>query len=592
VKIINLSLVICALILSGCGKNQNNQNRQQTRQNISNVTPTNIDSTGDYDPIANPQAPTGGELTTWGSGFPKSLNYWLNNQSTASEAMGLLFEGLVSLHSTRNEPIGMLAQSWEISPDGKTYIFSIDKRASWSDGKPVTAEDVQFYYDVIMDPKNMTSVFRVDLKRFDRPEIINDKTIKITAHEHHWSAGGMVAFPKHAWKDLDFNKINFDFPVVSGPYRIKELQKNQYLLFERRNDWWGRSRKYNAGKYNFENIKYKFMEDQIKVLEAFKKGDFDVYPIYSSSLWMKQTDFDAVKNGWVVKQKVYNMEPRGFQGFAINLRREKFKDVRARQALCYLLNRESMNEKLMFNQYFLLNSFYPDLYTDNVNHAAPMIHFNPDTARALLKAAGWEVGADGMLAKNGRPFEVSFLNYSEDLRHLNIYVEDLKKIGVKASIQQFSQSTVHKYMDKHDFDLYWANWGASRLRDPEAEWHSATADQTASNNYPGVKDAFIDSLIELQKTEMSLDKRNDILKAIDKRLCQIVPYVFLWNADNTRLLYWNRFGTPRNVLDKFDRDNCIVTYWWYDAKKAGTLQDAMKKNSPLPKEQFEIRYQE
>jgi microcin C transport system substrate-binding protein len=147
-------------------------------------------------------------------------------------------------------------------------------------------------------------------------------------------------------------------------------------------------------------------------------------------------------------------------------------------------------------------------------------------------------------------------------------------------------------MDNHDFDLYWVNWSASRLRDPEAEWHSSTADQIASNNYTGLKDKTVDSLIEIQKMEMDINKRNDILRSIDRRLCEIVPYVQLWQADHNRILYWNRFSAPANVYDKFDRENCIVTYWWYDAAKDAALQKAMKANTPLPKEPFEVHYRE
>jgi microcin C transport system substrate-binding protein len=429
--------------------------------------------------------------------------------------------------------------------------------------------------------------------------VIDDHTLQITAIETHWSnfwaAAGLSAFPQHVWKDLDFNKQNFDFPVVSGPYRIKEVEKNRYCLLERRSDWWGRARRYTQGKYNFEHIKYKFMEDQFKALEAFKKGDLDAYPVYTSSIWMKQTDFEAVRKGWVVRQKHYNQEPKGYQGFAINVRKEKFLDVRVRQALCYLINRESMNEKLMFNQYFLLNSFFPDLYPGNVNPDAPMVRFNPDTARILLKTAGWEVGSDGILAKNGKPLEVSFLTSSEDLRHLNVYVEDLKKVGIKPTIEQLSLSTVRKRIDNHDFDLYWAAWGASRLRDPEAEWHSSTADQIASNNFGGVKDPLVDSLINAQKTEMNIDKRNDILRRIDKRLCEIVPYVLLWQVDHHRLLYWHRFGTPKYLLDKYNREDGITVYWWYDRKKDDALRAAMgagASGGDIPKEPAEVHYSE
>ena len=130
------------------------------------------------------------------------------------------------------------------------------------------------------------------------------------------------------------------------------------------------------------------MTDRNKALEAFKKGIFDAYPIYTSSIWMKKTQFEQVEKGWVVRQAVYNKQPKGYQGLAVNLRNPKFEDVRVRQALGYLLNREAMNEKFMYNQYFLLNSFYPDLYENNINPAREVTPYNPEKARQLLADAG------------------------------------------------------------------------------------------------------------------------------------------------------------------------------------------------------------
>lgn len=230
-----------------------------------------------------------------------------------------------------------------------------------------------------------------------------------------------------------------------------------------------------------------------------------------------------------------------------------------------------MNEKLMYNQYFLLNSYYPDLYPKNQNPDVEMVTYNPEKARTLLKEAGWLVGDDGILQKDGKTFELSFLTHSSDQRHLNIYLEDIKKVGIKATVEQLSLSSLRKRLDNHKFDMFWTSWGASRLRDPEASWHSSTADQVATNNMCGVSDKNIDSLIEAQKTEMDLNKRNEILKQIDKRLNEIVPYVLLWQSDNHRLLSWNEFGTPKHVFDKFNREDAIVAYWWYDKDKAQSL---------------------
>jgi microcin C transport system substrate-binding protein len=147
-------------------------------------------------------------------------------------------------------------------------------------------------------------------------------------------------------------------------------------------------------------------------------------------------------------------------------------------------------------------------------------------------------------------------------------------------------------MDNHEFDMYWVAWGAGRLRDPEPVWISTTADEVASNNYPGVKDPLIDSLIIAQKTEMDLDKRNAILSRIDGRLNQIIPYVLLWQADHHRILYWNRFGTPTYVFDKFGREDCIPTYWWVDPDKDKAMQEAIKSGATLPANSGDVHYQE
>jgi microcin C transport system substrate-binding protein len=328
--------------------------------------PVYENATGEFDPVAVPsEALPCGEIALWGASTPFSLNMWQDYNSFSASIMSMLFEPLAELHSTENRSVGVLASAWEISEDGMSYSFKMDSRARWSDGKPVTAYDVQFYYDVIMDPKNLTPIFKVGLSRLERPEVLDSLNFTVKAKDPHWGnfweAAGMVAFPKHVWEGKDFNSIRFEFPVVSGPYAIKQMKIDRALELVRREDWWGRQKNYNAGKYNFNKITYRFMEDRNKALEALKKGDFDAYPIYTSAIWINQTDFDAVSKGYVLKNKVFNEEPKGFQGFALNLRRDKFKDTRVRKALSLLLNRELMNEKFMFNQYFLLNTYYPSL---------------------------------------------------------------------------------------------------------------------------------------------------------------------------------------------------------------------------------------
>lgn len=584
-----LAILLIAFTLNAC-----NEKAPEKSNKVSCPTSPNYpESTGEFDPIASKEALPCGSITLWGSSMPKSFNMWEDYNSFSAQLMSLMFEPLVTLHSVEDREIGILAEKWEISEDGKTFTFKIDPRAKWSDGKRITAEDIQFYYDVIMSPKNLTPIFKVGLSRFDRPEVLDSLTIQVRAKESHWGnfweAAGLTAFPKHAWKDKDFNNIRFDFPITSGPYKIKEFREDRYVELERRKDWWGFSKNWNHGKYNFENIKFRFMEDQTKVLEAFKKQNFDAYALYTSSIWMKQTDFEAVQKGYVVKQKIYNKEPIGFQGMAFNLRREKFQDLRVRRALSMLMNRKMMNEKYMYNQYFLLNSYYPDLWENNKNPKAENFEYAPDSARKLLSDAGFVPDAEGMLSKNGVPFEITFITSSSEMRHLTLYLEDLKKAGIRVHIEQMSQSTLRKRLDEADFDMYWVNWGAGRLRDPEASWHSETANAKGTNNLSGLQDPIVDSLIDLQKNEFVLEKRNEILKALDHRLTEIVPYVLMWQADHHRILYWNRFGTPEKVFDKFGREESIPVYWFYDEKKANALSENMKAGKILPAEPKEIK---
>ena len=553
-----------------------------------------LEKKGNPDPLADSRAQKGGSITVWGANFPKSLNYWLDANSLSGSIAGLMFETLADLHSLKNRAEGNLAASWRVLDGGRTFVFKIRPQAKWSDGVPVTARDFQFYYDVIMNKKHLTSPFRVQLRRLHRPEVVDKKTLRVRVKKTHWknfwTAAGLFAFPAHAWRDKDFNKINYKFPVVSGPYKIRDLGKDRYLLLERRGDWWGRSLHYNRHKFNFDYIRYRFIGDRNKALIALRKGDFDLYPIYTSSIWVKRTKFDSVKKNWVVRQRVYNRRPKGFQGFAVNMRREKFKDIRVREALSHLLNRSAMNEKFMFNVYFLLNTHFPDLYPNNVNPRVSVRKYDPARARALLKEAGWKVGPKGFLEKNGKRFTLKFLTYDAEKRHLELYLGDLRKVGIDASIDQTTLSTARKRLDEFNYDMFWTAWGASRLRDPESNWHSSTANQKASFNFPGLKDREVDRLIDAMRLETNLDRRNALMIKLDERLYRLIPYVLLWQSAYHRVLYWNRYGRPAHMFGKYGDEDSALVYWWLDKKKSAALEKAMSENKPLAAEPRAVRY--
>jgi len=548
------------------------------------------------DSLASPHAQKGGEVKTFGGQYPKSLNYYLDNNTLSAEVFGSMFETLLAMNPiTLNYEPG-LADWWTISEDKKTFTFHLDPDAKWSDGQPVTAEDVRWTYDAIMDPKNLTGPHKISMERFQPPEVIDKRTIRFTAKKVHWknlqAAGGFQILCKHAYKDTDFNKINFEFPVVSGPYKLGKIEEGLFVQINRRQDWWEAHAKRNQGKFNFDTITYRFYAERTNAFEAFKKGQIDLFPVYTSRIWINETKGDAFFKNHIVKQKVYNHKPVGFQGFAMNMRKAPFDDVRVRKAMAYLLDRRKMNHTLMYDQYFLHRSYFEDLYSPENPCPNPLIELDKQKGRDLLKAAGWRVNPEtGYLEKNEQRFTFRFLSRdaSSD-KFLAIYAEDLKDVGIELVIDKKDWAAWARDMDEYNFQMTWAAWSAGVFKDPESMWLSTEAERKGGNNITGFKNDTVDELIEKQKTIFDIQKRNDIYRQIDQIIYQAYPYVLLWNIDYTRLLYWNKFGTPRTVLSKYGDEASALVYWWMDPDAKALLGDAVEHKTPLPPNSASVKF--
>ena len=554
------------------------------------------DPSGRTDPLASPDAQKGGEVTTFGGQYPKSLNYYLDSNVLSAEVFGYMFETLLSMHPVTLAYEPALADKWHISDDKKTFTFHLDPDARWSDGTPVTAGDVQWTYDMIMDPKHMTGPHKISMERFHRPEVIDAHTIRFTAKKVHWknlqAAGGFHVLCRHAYKDRDFNKVNFEFPVVSGPYRPGEMEEGRYIKLRRRKNWWDADAAANQGKFNFNTIKYRFFAERSNAFEAFKKGNIDIFPVYTSRIWINETSGEPFFNNYIIKQKVHNKQPIGFQGFAMNMRRAPFDDLRVRKAMAYLLDRRKMNRTLMYNQYFLHRSYYEDLYSPAHPCPNPLIEMNKEKARALLKEAGWRVNPKtGFLEKNGRRLAFQFLsrNAASD-KFLSIYAEDLKDVGIEMTIDRKDWAAWARDMEEYNFQMTWAAWSAGVFKDPESMWASSEAERKGGNNITGFTNERVDALIEKQKTLFDVEKRNAICREIDQIIYDDFPYALLWNIDYTRLLYWNKFGMPPTVLSKYGNEASALVYWWLDPDAQALLKDARKHHTPLPPRPAEIHF--
>jgi len=539
-------------------------------------------------PIASPDALVGGGISSFAGQYPNSFNYYIANNTFCAELFSLMYETLLDMDPITAEYTPGIAEKWTISDDKKTITFYIDKRAKWSDGRPITAKDVKWTFDAILDPANMTGPHKVSLERFSAPEIDGKYVIRFTAKEVHWknlgAAGGFHILPRHIFADRDFNKINFEFPVVSGPYHLGDTEEGAYTKLLRRDDWWRRADERYRNTGNFETIAFRFFAERENAFEAFKKGMIDVFPIHTSRLWVKETLGEKFTMNWIVKQKVQNYNPIGFQGFAMNMRRKPFDDPRVRKAMARLLNREQMNRTLMYNQYFMHRSYFEDLYSKENPCANPEYTYDRKKAIALLSAAGWNANPKtGLLEKDGQQLVVNFLTRASTAdKFLQIYNEDLKDVGIVLEIERKDWASWGKDMEACNFDMTWAAWSASIFKDPESMWHSGEADRQNGSNITGFRDKAVDTLIDQQKTLFDINRRHAICRKIDSIIARQCPYALLWNINYTRLLYWNKFGTPPTVLSKYGDANSAIAYWWYDPDSAADLEDAVKKRIPLP----------
>ena len=539
-------------------------------------------------PLASERAEKGGQLAAFMGPYPKSFNYYLDQNTMSAELFGQFYETLMTQHPLTLDLEPLLASRCVLGDDRRTFTFTMNPQARWSDGRPVTAEDVRWTFEAVMDPKNLTGPHKIGLERFEAPEVLDEATIRFVAREIHWenllTLAGLQVLPKHAFAGKDFNLQNFDFPVVSGPYRLGAIREGLQVTLERRSDWWAAGLPRFRNVANFDVLRFRFFEERDNAFEAFKKGEIDLFPVYTAHVWANQTSGEKYDRNWLVKQEIWNQKPVGFQGIALNQRRPPLDDPRVRRALAHLYHREKMNETLMFNAYFLHRSYYEDLYDANRPCPNDGIPFDKEQARALLAEAGWQADpATGRLAKDGQPLRLRYLSRgATDDKFTAIFQEDLKDVGIELIVDKKDWAAWTKDMDEYSFDMTWAAWSAGIFKNPESMWLSKEADRPSGQNITGYKNPDVDALIEAQRTEFDVQKRHDIVRRIDAIVTKDMPYVLLWNKSDTRLVWWNKFGLPDAPLGKFGDERSAHAYWWYDPDAAADLSHAMKTGRVLP----------
>ena len=561
----------------------------------------------DYELIGDPRAIKGGVFRQQILNFPGTLRIYGPEANTVLNfyiIQRLVYEPLVWLHPSTLEYIPALATHWQISPDRMTYRFRINPNARWADGQPVVAQDVVASWDLLMDPGIQSPMDRITFAKFERPVAESKYIVRVKSKELTWrnflnfaTQEGWVIFPAHVLKKVDgaAYRTEYNFKVLpgSGPYAIAEADvlKGKGLSLRRRTDYWAAKERRNVGRGNFDELRFLVVRDDNLAFEMFKRGDYDFHYENVSRRWVQEMNFDRVQRGLIQRRKVYNDNPSGIQGLAFNTRKPPFDDIRFRQAMAHLLNRERLIQTLFFNEYPPLNSYSAGGIYENPNN--PKMPYEPQRALKLLNDSGWNArDAQGRLTRDGKPLIVELL-YSDkgSERWLTIYQDDLRKAGITLNLRLVTPETRFQLQQQRRFDMVTAAWAAATFPNPEPEYSSTLADVPDTNNITGIKDKRIDELIAQYDLEFDQTKRAAIIREIDGILANLHHYVLEWDAPFQRIAYWNKFGHPEGYLSRIDDYHSASWLWWIDPERERQLNRSMADPSAkLEVGPLEVRY--
>lgn len=550
-----------------------------------------------FDLIGDARAVKGGVFRDWMGAFPGTLRMagpeW--NTSANYEIASLVYEPLLTLHPTTLEYMPVLATHWQIAPDRKTFRFRIDPNARFSDGTPVTAEDVVASWKFLTDKTLQDLFFNTEYGKLEQPIAESKYIVRMTAKTLNFTnfltAATIRIFPAHILKNVNgaayLRDYNFKLMPGTGPYTVNEadVKKGSSISIRRRTDYWADKYRANVGQYNFDEIRLTVVRDQNLAFEMFKKGDLDYHYVNISQRWVQELNTPNFQRGLSIKRKVFNNYPQSTQFLAFNTRRAPWDDLRVRKAFTLLLDRQRLIDTLFFKEYVPLNSFFPATEYENPNN--PKNSYDPQQAVALLAEAGWkDRDAQGRLTKNGQPLQIELLYDDKGgERWLTIYQDDLRKVGITLNLRLTSAETQFKMMMQRQFDLAYGAWGAGNVFPlPRPEYHSSTADVPNTNNISGFKNKRVDELCDLYDVEFDQAKRAALLREMDGILTSQYHYIMEWTAPSQRIAYWNHFGMPQGTFSRVgDFSGTLAPgmpqLWWIDPARRQKLDQALKDSS-------------
>lgn len=563
------------------------------RPGISTIGDLKHPSGFDHFDYVNPQAPKGGTLRLSGEGSFDTLNPLLA-RGEAGAGLGLVFDTLLTpaldeLYSS----YGLLAESLKYPDDMTSATFRLRTEAKWADGQPVTPDDVVFSFEQARKNDPQMEFYYRHVKSVEKT---GDHDVTFSFDEPNnrelpQIVGQLVIVPKHWWeangadgKPRDISRTSLEIPMGSGPYRMVSVTPGSKIRYERRDDYWGKDLNVNVGQNNFGAIEYTYFADRDVMFEAFRSNDTDYWWENAAKRWATAYDFPAVKDGRIKREEVENeMRKVGVMvGFIFNLRRDKFTDEKLREALNYAFDFEELRRTIFYGSYERIDSFYfrtelassglpegreleilkevkdlvpPEVfttpYTNPVAGDPAKLRDNLRTAIGMLKEAGYELKGNRMVnVKTGQPLSFEILLNGPTIEPVALaFSQNLKKIGVDASVRSIEPSQFTNRWRSRDFDVIYNGWGESiNPGNEQAEyWGSDAAKRDGSQNYSGIIDPGVDALIKKVIFAKDRDELVAATKALDRVLLAKHIVVPSYSSRTSRLAYWNSITHPAEL---------------------------------------------
>ncbi len=563
----------------------------------------------------NPDAPKGGEISEWAPGTFDSMNPY-SVKGVAGALSSMPYEAMLT--STADE-IGasycLLCSTMEYPEDRSWVIFNLRPEVKFSDGTPMTADDVLFSFELFRT-KGLSDFRKVFNEGVEGAEVLDAHKIKFTfkpnvpTRDLPADVGGLPIFSKAQYEanKLDLEESSMTPFLGSAPYVPDVIKPGERVTYKRNPDYWGRDLPIMKGQANFDSIRIEYFGDSIPAFEAFKAGTYTFRNENSSKTWATGYDFPAITSGAVQKVELPSGSKANGQAFLFNLRREKFQDPRVREAIGLMFNFEWSNQTLFYGLYARINSVWENswlaaegkpspeeaailqplvtdgllpanILTDDAVMAAAsgerqLDRGNLRKASALLADAGWTVGNDGMRVNaKGEKLHVEFLNDSPSFdRVISPFVENLKALGVDAELVNIDPAQMESRTRPpvYDFDIITGNARSGYFSGSELKQYygSATADDSAFN-VMGLKSPAVDKLIEVVMAAKTKDQLTVATKALDRVLRAERFWVPEWYKNTNTVAYYDQYEHPQTLppyaLGELD-------FWWFNPEKAAKLK--------------------